>query len=120
MKAPFSELEHPRDIIRGFIPSWFAVNMGTGITGIVIANFPFPFRGMVTIGSIFFLANVCMFSLFTLLFVARMVFFPETIPLLLKHHQSLMLSTIPMGLTTITNYTILVLVPSHSWALELA
>ncbi|KAK9764115.1 Plasma membrane sulfite pump involved in sulfite metabolism [Basidiobolus ranarum] len=46
--------------------------------------------------------------------------FPEVIPAMLKHNQSVMLSTIPMGLTTITNYTILVLVPTHSWALELA
>ncbi|ORX82677.1 hypothetical protein K493DRAFT_240615 [Basidiobolus meristosporus CBS 931.73] len=120
MKGPFSELSHPREIIRNFIPGWFTVNMGTGITGIVIANFPFPFHGMVTIGSIFFLANVCMFCLFTILFVARIVMFPETIPPLLRHSQSFMLSTIPMGLTTITNHIILVVVPTHSWGLELA
>ncbi|ORX89355.1 hypothetical protein K493DRAFT_305852 [Basidiobolus meristosporus CBS 931.73] len=120
MKGPFAELSHPREIIKNFIPGWFAVNMGTGITGIVIANFPFPFRGMVAIGSIFFLANVSMFCLFTLLFVARIIMFPETIPPLLKHSQCLMLSTIPMGLTTLTNYIILVVVPTHSWALELA
>ncbi|KAK9761132.1 Plasma membrane sulfite pump involved in sulfite metabolism [Basidiobolus ranarum] len=120
MKGPFYDLEHPREIVRNFIPGWFAVNMGTGITGIVIANSPFPFHGMVIIGSIFFLANVSLFCLFTILFVARILVYPETIPPLLRHHQSLMLSTIPMGLTTITNYVVLVLVPTHSWALELA
>ncbi|ORX90198.1 hypothetical protein K493DRAFT_381145 [Basidiobolus meristosporus CBS 931.73] len=120
MKPPFHELPHPREVIRHFTPSWFAVNMGTGITGILIANFPFPFRGMVIIGTIFYLANVCMFSLFSIVFIVRLFMFPEVIPAMLRHHQSLMLSTIPMGLTTITNYTVLVLVPSHSWAIELA
>ncbi|ORX81534.1 hypothetical protein K493DRAFT_320642 [Basidiobolus meristosporus CBS 931.73] len=94
--------------------------MGTGITGIVIANFPFPFRGMIVIGSIFFLTNVCLFILFSLLFAARLVMFPETIAPLLRSHQLLMFGAIPMGLTTLTNYTIMVLHPTHSWGIELA
>ncbi|ORX98594.1 hypothetical protein K493DRAFT_214063 [Basidiobolus meristosporus CBS 931.73] len=120
MKGFFAELSHPREIIRNFVPGWFGITMGTGITGIVIANFPFPFRGMVVIGTIYFIANICMFCLFTMLFVARLVMFPETIFPLLKSHQLLAFGAIPMGLTTLTNYIILVVRPTHSWGLELA
>ena len=39
-------LNAPRDLIRHFIPGWFAVTMGTGVLALVVAGLPWalPFK----------------------------------------------------------------------------
>ena len=32
---PFSQLQHPREVIRQFTPNWFAATMGTGVLALV-------------------------------------------------------------------------------------
>jgi C4-dicarboxylate transporter/malic acid transport protein len=113
--------KNPIEIIRHFTPSWFSVNMGTGIISILLYNFPFQFTGLHTIAFVIFLINVVIFCLFFVMTVARYVFFPDVIQKMLKHSsQSLFLGTMPMGLTTITNFTIIALIDKVNWGHDLA
>ena len=48
--------------ILNFTPSWFAVNMGTGITSILLYNLPYQFNGLKVIGIVIFLLNVLLFT----------------------------------------------------------
>ncbi|CAO3652935.1 unnamed protein product [Mucor hiemalis] len=53
--------------------------------------------------------------------VARYILFPSIFELMMKHSaQSLFIGTIPMGLTTITNFTILVIADKKEWGMDLA
>lgn len=109
------------ETIRHFTPSWFSVTMGTGILSILLANFPFSFQGLPTIALVLFLTNCIIYSLFTLMTLTRYLLFPSIFPLLMKHSsQSLFIGAIPMGLTTITNFTILVISKQFTWGLDLA
>lgn len=109
------------EIIRHFTPSWFSVTMGTGILSILLVNFPFQFYGLPTIGLVLYLINVVIFCVFTIITTARYIMFPSIFPLMMKHSaQSLFIGTFPMGLTTITNFTILVISKKKSWGIDLA
>jgi C4-dicarboxylate transporter/malic acid transport protein len=111
----------PLEIIRHFTPSWFSVTMGTGIVSILLENFPFQFNGLPTIALVIYIINVVIFCLFTLMTLARYILFPSIFQLMLKHSaQSLFIGTIPMGLTTITNFTILVISKKFAWGMNLA
>ncbi|RCI03848.1 hypothetical protein CU098_012707 [Rhizopus stolonifer] len=111
------------ECIRNFTPSWFSTTMGTGIVSILLYNFPFPFKGLHIIAIVVFFINVTLFCLCTILSLARYIMFPSVIQLMLKHaSQSLFVGTIPMGLTTITNFCILlgyVDVAFVLWCIEL-
>jgi len=37
---PFTELAHPRELVRQFTPNWFTATMGTGVLSIALAQFP--------------------------------------------------------------------------------
>lgn len=109
------------EIIRHFTPSWFSVTMGTGIVAILLQNFPFPFYGLPTIALVIYILNVVIYCTFTLMTVARYILFPSIFELMMKHSaQSLFIGTIPMGLTTITNFTILVIADKKEWGMDLA
>ncbi|RCH98435.1 hypothetical protein CU097_013814 [Rhizopus azygosporus] len=109
------------EIVRHFTPSWFSVTMGTGIVAILLQTFPFQFSGLQTIALVLFLFNVVIYSVFTIITVLRYVLFPTIFFLMLQHPaQSMFVGTIPMGLTTITNFVTIALTDKYAWALNLA
>lgn len=110
-----------KEIVQNFTPSWFSVNMGTGILSILLYNFPFQFRGLQTIALVVYIMNVVMFCIFLIISIARYAIWPSIIKLVLKHsNQSLFIGTMPMGLTTITNFTVLVIIDKFAWGRNLA
>ncbi len=50
--------------VLNFAPSWFSVNMGTGITSILLFNLPYQFSGLHIIADVIFALNVVLFVLF--------------------------------------------------------
>ncbi|KAI8878229.1 tellurite resistance protein-like permease [Backusella circina FSU 941] len=118
---PLSTLSEPLEAIRNFTPSWFSITMGTGILSILLENFPFQFNGLHTIAIVVFLINVVLYTLFTLMIVARSIIFPYTVRLMFNHpSQSLFIGAIPMGFTTIVSFTVVGLTQHFDWAIELA
>ncbi|BGP25129.1 hypothetical protein Rt10032_c09g4066 [Rhodotorula toruloides] len=92
-----------------FTPSWFVVNMGTGISSILLYNLPYSFKGLEEIGIAIWLLNVVLFSLFLLMSIARYCIFPTVFYAMLFHPvQSLFLGCFPMGFATIVNMTVFV------------
>lgn len=109
------------EVIRHFTPSWFSVTMGTGIISILLQGFPFQFKGLQTISLVIYLINVVVYCVLTIITILRYIMFPGIFMLMIKHPaQSMFVGTIPMGLTTITNYTTIVLIDKFSWAADLA
>jgi C4-dicarboxylate transporter/malic acid transport protein len=108
--------------IINFTPSWFSVNMGTGILSILFVTIPYSFYGLTTIATIFYILNIVLFLVFLALTIARYVLYPWVFTRMLKHSsQSLFVGTLPMGLATIVNATVLIAVPTYGdWALNLA
>jgi hypothetical protein len=53
-----------RRITLNFTPSWFSVNMGTGITSILLHQLPYQFNGLGIISNIVFGINVVLFVIF--------------------------------------------------------
>lgn len=90
-----------RRIVRNFTPSWFAVNMGTGIVSILLRSLPYTTSWVAYLADAFFALNVCLFLVFTALTLARYVLYPEIWSAMLNHPgQSLFLGTFPMGLAS--------------------
>ncbi|KAF8601893.1 hypothetical protein BDV93DRAFT_509734 [Ceratobasidium sp. AG-I] len=100
-----SYLASSADSIKNFMPSWFAVNMGTGSVSSLLYSFPYgPQRILRALGTAFLILNVLLFVAFCVLSVVRYVRYPEAIHLTYKHPvQSLYLGCIPMGFATIIN-----------------
>ncbi|PWN94606.1 C4-dicarboxylate transporter/malic acid transport protein, partial [Tilletiopsis washingtonensis] len=108
-----------RTRVLNFTPSWFSVNMGTGVVSILLHELPFQFRGLGIIANIIFALNVVLFVLFLLATLARYLCFRNMLRLMLLHPaQSLFTGTFPMGLGTIVNMIVLSLVPAWGaqWA----
>jgi tellurite resistance protein TehA-like permease len=96
-----------------FTPSWFSVNMGTGITSILLHNLPFQAAALRYIADTIFILNVLLFLLFLTLTLVRYAVWPRVFPImLLDAQQSLFLGTLPMGLATIVNMVATVCVPA--------
>ena len=91
------------EVIRNFTPNWFTLNMGTGIAFLTLHNINSNiFYAQAQFGIGLWFIDIFFFLLFSLLFIARAVLFPETIKLLLKHPvQSMFLGAIPMALVPI-------------------
>ncbi|KAF6003420.1 hypothetical protein F1559_004632 [Cyanidiococcus yangmingshanensis] len=105
---PLTKVAGPKEIVRQFVPSWFAVTMGTGILAVVIYDFPFPFSHQSDLGWAYWFFNVGLFSLFSVLFLSRWIFFfKDAVPMFQHPVQSMFLGAIPMGLATIVNGLVL-------------
>jgi len=101
---PFSQLDHPREVIRQFTPNWFAVTMGTGILALALAAFPLPLPGLHAVAEGIWLLNALLFSLFAGLYAARwLLFYREAREIFAHATVSMFLGTIPMGLATLIN-----------------
>lgn len=102
-----------RRVIRNFTPSWFSVNMGTGITSILLHNLPYNGRWLQYISYIIFGLNVLLFVTFLFISILRYIIYPRIWTAMIRHPaQSLFLGTFPMGLATIINMMTFVCVPS--------
>ncbi|KAL7804663.1 voltage-dependent anion channel domain-containing protein [Trichoderma aethiopicum] len=96
-----------RKIVRNFTPSWFAVNMGTGIVSILLFNLPWNGYWLHVISYIFFALNVLLFVIFFIISFLRYTLYPEIWPAMIAHPaQSLFLGCFPMGFATIINMMI--------------
>lgn len=101
-----------RRIIRNFTPSWFIITMSTGVISILLHQLPYNGSGLQIISVVFFVLNLILFLLFTLISCLRYILYPQIFPAVLRHpHQSLFLATFPVGLATLINMTVLVCVP---------
>lgn len=99
----FSASSHGQ-MIRQFTPNWFAMTMGTGIVFLILLAVPIDIPARRQIAMTLWAVDSALFSLFTVLFIARLVLHPQTIRPLLDHPvQSMFLGTIPMGLIPIVN-----------------
>ncbi|KAJ6786322.1 hypothetical protein PWT90_10363 [Aphanocladium album] len=64
---------------------WFSVNMSTGAMASLLGQIPFRFRGIRTIGEIFYVVNLVTFCVFLLLIGARFARKPRALPTSLHH-----------------------------------
>lgn len=101
--------------------SWFTINMGTGVTSLLLYSLPYQFDGLEIISKIFFALNLLLFVLFLLISTVRYISWPQLFPAMLKHPvQSLYLGAFSMGLTTLIDMCGLGFAPSdrgHPFAL---
>lgn len=97
----FAAIGNTREIAQQFTPNWFTASMGTGAVALVLANLhPVFFE----FARAMWIANMVLFVVFTVLFVERAVWFPESAKALLRDPiQSMFLGAIPMALATIVN-----------------
>jgi len=101
---PFSQLQHPREVIRQFTPNWFAVTMGTGVLALALAQLPLAIPGLRAVAEGLWLFNILLFSLFTAAYAARWILFFDEARRIFGHSTvSMFFGTIPMGLATIIN-----------------
>ncbi|KAJ2906317.1 hypothetical protein MKZ38_002033 [Zalerion maritima] len=106
---PAKEAVGWRRIVRNFTPSWFAVNMGTGIVSILLHGLPYNAYWIRIISIGFFLLNVLLFMTFSLITILRYILYPEIWSAMIQHPaQSLFLGCFPMGFATIINMTVMV------------
>jgi C4-dicarboxylate transporter/malic acid transport protein len=103
-RRPFSQLSHPREVIRQFTPNWFAATMGTGILSAVLTQLPFHIPGMFQLAEALWMLNIVMFLTFSFLYTARWVLFFDEARRVFGHSTvSMFFGTIPMGIATIIN-----------------
>lgn len=109
---PFSQLQHPREVIRQFTPNWFAATMGTGVLALALAQLPLAIPGLRAVAEGLWLFNIVLFTLFSAAYAARwMLFFNEARRIFGHSTVSMFFGTIPMGLATIINGFLLFGVP---------
>jgi len=90
--------------VRQFTPNWFAATMGTGILSIALAQFPAHSRALTGIAEGLWLFNIGLFTLFSVLYAARWIFFFDGARRIWGHStMSMFFGCIPMGLATIIN-----------------
>lgn len=101
-----------RRIVLNFTPSWFSVNMGTGIVSILLHNLPYNGRWLYWISVAIFCLNIILFVTFLAISILRYTMFRGLFQFMIGHPvQSLFTGTFPMGLATIINMIVFVCVP---------
>lgn len=99
-----SDVKPLQEIVRNFTPNWFAATMGTGALALVLNQFPLPVTGLHAVAVSLWLLNIGLFSLFSLLYIARWILFYQEAKRVFDHPvMSMFFGTIPMGLATIVN-----------------
>ena len=91
--------------------------MSTGILAIVFHQLPYTAHWLDIISYIFFVLNIALFVLFTVISIVRYSLYPHLISAVLHHpHQSLFVATFPVGLGTLVNMIVLVCAPwGNGW-----
>jgi tellurite resistance protein TehA-like permease len=93
--------------------------MSTGVTSILLHQLPYNGLWLRIISDIFFVLNITLFLVFTLISTIRYSLHPFLIRAVLNHpHQSLFIACFPVGMATIINMIVLVCVPAwgQGWA----
>ncbi|KAI0022827.1 putative C4-dicarboxylate transporter/malic acid transport protein [Xylariomycetidae sp. FL0641] len=104
-----------RRVVRNFTPSWFAVNMGTGIVSILFHSLPYTEYWLSYIAWGFFGLNVILFCIFLILSILRYILYPQIWIVMIKHPaQSLFLGCFPMA---IINMMVLACKPWGDWVI---
>jgi tellurite resistance protein TehA-like permease len=86
--------------------------MSTGVVSILLHQLPYNGNWLQIISVIFFVLNICLFVVFSIISILRYTMYPELILAVIRHpHQSLFLATFPVGLATIINMIVFVCVP---------
>lgn len=107
LSKPFSHHEHPAEIVRQFTPNWFTVTMGTGVLALLLNQLPGP-AWLPVLAAGVWRANIVLFSLFSLIYLAHWVVYPRQAVKIFSHPVvPMFLGAIPMGLATITNGTLI-------------
>jgi tellurite resistance protein TehA-like permease len=79
--------------------------MGTGIVSILIHQLPYNAPWLRGVSVAFFVLNICLFSIFTVMSIVRYVLYPEIWTAMLAHPaQSLFLGCFPMGFASACPY----------------
>ncbi|KAG5983369.1 hypothetical protein E4U55_000107 [Claviceps digitariae] len=87
-----------RRIVCNFTPSWFAINMGTGIVSMTLHKLPYNSQWLQYISYVIFGLNIILFVAFLGLFTVRYIMYPKLWWFMLSHPgQSLFLGCFPMG-----------------------
>ena len=95
-------------LVQHFTPNWFAVTMGTGVTGLCLDSLPWHVAWMHELGTVIWLLNLFLFGVFFVLWLSGIIFFPKLQLDLLKHSTlPFFLGCLPMGMTTLVNGFIL-------------
>jgi len=93
-----------REIVRQFTPNWFTVTMGTGILSLSLNQFPLRIQGLHSVAVGLWMTNAALFSLFSLVYLARWIFFTAEARRVFSHSTvSMFFGAIPMGLATVIN-----------------
>ncbi|KAK4547906.1 hypothetical protein LTR36_010625 [Oleoguttula mirabilis] len=111
-----------RRIVRHFSPSWFSVTMGTGICATILITIPWKADWLYYLSIVFFVLNVCLFSMAFIASFLRYTIWPEIWTVMIQDAtNSLFLGTIPMGFATIVEMWVFVCVPAWGqWAVYVA
>ncbi len=106
LSRPLSHHERPAEIVRQFTPNWFTVTMGTGVLALLLNQLPGP-AWLPVLAAGVWRANIALFSLFSLLYIAHWLFYPRQAINSLSHSVvPMFLGAIPMGFATIVNGTL--------------
>ncbi|ORX36056.1 voltage-dependent anion channel [Kockovaella imperatae] len=100
-------------------PSFFSLNMGTGIASILLYTLPYNAPWLRRIGIVIFILNIVLFILFAILNMIRYVRWRGLFTAVNSHSQAGMSwGCLPMGFVTIINMVALVCVPAfgRKWA----
>lgn len=97
-------------------PSFFSLNMGTGIVSILLHQLPYNAEWLKRLSIVVFVFNVVLFVLLAIGNVIRYVRYKGLFTAVLHHLVSSMFwGTLPMGFVTIVNMICLACVPSWGW-----
>ncbi|KAK2744141.1 hypothetical protein FQN57_004401 [Myotisia sp. PD_48] len=111
-----------RRVVRNFTPSWFSVNMGTGIVSILLFSLPYNGIWLYWISVGIFGLNVALFCVFVALSILRYTLYPGIWSMMIREPvQSMFIGTFPMGFATIIDMMAFVCVPAWGpWAATVA
>ncbi len=93
--------------------------MGTGISSILLHNFPYPNVFFYYASLVLFVLTILLFITFTLVSIVRFALYPQIWTAMIRHPaQSLFIGAFPMALSTIVNMIVFVCVPAwgNTWA----
>ena len=113
--APHDDARLPlfNEVVLNFIPSWFAVTMGTGVVSTLLHTAPHQFRGQKEIAAAFYALNILLFVTFSVMSVLRYTMYPWVLSRMIRTPTICMFcGTLPMGLATIIDATVLIAAPA--------
>ncbi|KAL4878306.1 voltage-dependent anion channel [Aspergillus karnatakaensis] len=111
-----------RRVVCNFTPSWFSVNMGTGVVSMLLHELPYNGRWLYWLSVVIFALNILLFLIACIISSLRYTLYPEIFKAMISHPtQSMFIATLPMGLATVINMFCFVCVPAWGeWSRTMA